>query len=160
MTPPPPHISPHSSCCITDFRNWKVWHLSGLQWHNMHEKFHKIGQQVNGHNAHMNMCMHMELWFLKNSYLHVADTSQSSLRNSTSFTEPEVIVCIHKSPPTLTIFSQIYPPRTAAPQLHEVHFHVILLSTSKPYDKIFMHFSSLLSVLTATPISTSFTLST
>jgi len=108
-TPTYPHIH---HAVITDFRNWKVWHLGGLQWHNMQEKFYKTGQQVKGYNAHTNMCMDIELQFLKNSYLHGADASQGSLRNP-SFTEPEVSVCIYKSVPTVTSLSQIYPPHTA-----------------------------------------------
>lgn len=157
----PPATYPHiHHAVITDFINWKVWHLGDLQWHNMPEKFHKIGQQVKGYNAHTNMCMHIELQFVKNSYIHGADTSQSSLRNSTSFTEPEVSVCIHKSLPIVTVSSQIYPPHTATSQSFEVHFHVILLSTCRPYDKIFMHFFSLLCVLNVTLNPTSFTLPT
>lgn len=78
----------------------------------MQEKFRKTAQQVKGYNAHTNMCMDIEMQFLKNSYLHGADAAQRLLRNSTSFTEPEASVCIHTSLPTVTILSQIYPPHT------------------------------------------------
>ena len=152
-TPTCPHIY-HAA--ITDFRNWKVWHLGSLQGTICMPNFIR---QANWLKVTVHTGIRTCTWNC-DSLRKTTSMEKSSLRNSKFFTELEVIVYIHKSPSTLPILSQIYPPHTATSQLFEVHFHVILLSTSRPYDKIWMHFSSLLCVLNATHISSSFILST